>query len=114
MRRHSVGCERPSQVHPILLIKKLPPPTPIGVKGGCSPQNNRGNLRGSLYQILSFNGEFCNNPDASTTHRKKVSNTDASRVYLETRACVGFTVSNLLTIVYRRLTRCPLSRMSAT
>ena len=25
------------------MVKKLPPPTPIGVKGGCSPQNNREN-----------------------------------------------------------------------
>jgi hypothetical protein len=27
------------------VIKKLPPPHTDGVKGGCSPQNNRGNLR---------------------------------------------------------------------
>ena len=26
--------------HPISWIKKLPPPTPTGMRGGCSPQNN--------------------------------------------------------------------------
>jgi hypothetical protein len=28
-----------------LLQKKYRPPRPIGVKGGCSPQNNLANLR---------------------------------------------------------------------
>ena len=66
--------------------QKLPPPTPTGVKGGCSPQNNRGKLARPMPTKFTW----------------------------ETAACVGFAMSHLLTVVYRKSTRCPLSRMLAT
>jgi hypothetical protein len=43
--RHSAFVIRSCFVIRISSLKKYRPPRPMGVKGGCSPQNNLGKLR---------------------------------------------------------------------
>jgi hypothetical protein len=81
--------------------KKLPPPTPKGVKGGCSPQNNHQKLRFVCKKTWTPQATPRSPKETHLHFAKKVSNIDASQFAQETPACIGLTLSDLLTLLYR-------------
>ena len=55
--------------------KKYRPPRPIGVKGGCSPQNNRGKLSSLVIELQGSCNKILRPGDTQTMHTRQHSKT---------------------------------------